>query len=98
MRQFVSACNEIPEVPLFGSSAFELVHEAHIETCLSCGAPTHQLAREDLTAELSPPPIDYAAEVDAPEIELATSEPHLPERSEVGLDPSQPQERRSDSH
>jgi len=47
------------------------------EVCPSCGAPTHQLAREDLTAELSPPPIEYAAEADAPEIELPPSEPPL---------------------
>jgi hypothetical protein len=48
------------------------------EVCPSCGAPTHQLAREDLTAELSPPPIDYAAEIDAPKVEGNPSEPPLP--------------------
>jgi hypothetical protein len=50
------------------------------EVCPSCGAPTHQLAREHLTAELSSPPIEYAAEFDNPEIEIPPSEPpsHLP--------------------
>jgi hypothetical protein len=47
------------------------------DACPSCGAPTHQLAREDLTAEASPPPIDYAAEKDAPGIKTAPSEPPL---------------------
>lgn len=47
------------------------------EVCPTCGAPTHQLARDDLTAELSPPPIEFAAEFDAPEIE-PTSQPPLP--------------------
>ena len=47
------------------------------EVCPSCGAPTHQLAQEDLTAESSPPPIEYAAETDAPEIENLPSEPPL---------------------
>ncbi|HKO57768.1 MAG TPA: replication-relaxation family protein [Thermoanaerobaculia bacterium] len=45
------------------------------EVCPSCGAPTHQLARDELTAELSSPPIEYAAEFDAPEIEEPPSEP-----------------------
>ncbi|HEX8255440.1 MAG TPA: replication-relaxation family protein [Thermoanaerobaculia bacterium] len=39
------------------------------EYCPSCGAPTHEIAREELTAEASPPPIDYAAEIDAPEVQ-----------------------------
>jgi len=39
------------------------------EVCPSCGAPTHQLAADDLTVEQSLPPIEYAAERNAPEIE-----------------------------
>jgi hypothetical protein len=45
------------------------------EACPSCGAPTHQLARDDLTAEASPPPIEHAAEIDAPDIEMDLSAP-----------------------
>lgn len=46
------------------------------EVCSSCGAPTHQLAREELTADASTPPIDYAAETDAPD--LQEPPPHHP--------------------
>jgi len=56
------------------------------EACPSCGAPTHQLAREELTAEASPPLIDYTAENDAPAVQPPL--PHhprsrLPERSRL---------------
>ncbi|HEX3069268.1 MAG TPA: replication-relaxation family protein [Thermoanaerobaculia bacterium] len=43
------------------------------EVCPSCGAPTHQLARDELTAEATPPPIEYAAEINAPNIETDLS-------------------------
>lgn len=75
-------------IPALPSSHHEAMDFAHCrlcqtrvpltaEVCPSCGAPTHQLAREDLTAELSPPPIEYPAEIDGPEIETSPSEPPL---------------------
>ena len=39
------------------------------ETCPTCGAPTHELRREDLSAELSEPPTRYAAELNHPDLE-----------------------------
>jgi hypothetical protein len=50
------------------------------EVCPSCGAPTHQLAREELTAEASPPPIEYATDIAAPDVHdgFSTPSPPLP--------------------
>lgn len=48
------------------------------EVCPSCGAPTHQIAREELTAEASAPPVAYAAEIDAPEVQDPPSSPPQP--------------------
>jgi hypothetical protein len=45
----------------------------HAEACPSCGAPTHQLAREELTAEAFFPLSDYTAETDAPDVQEAPS-------------------------
>ncbi|MBV9068995.1 MAG: replication-relaxation family protein [Acidobacteria bacterium] len=99
----LSAPTAVPALPPSHAGPMDFAHcrlcqtrvPLAAEVCPSCGAPTHQLARDDLTAELPPPPIDYAAEVDAPKVEPATSETNLPERSETGSDPSEPQERRS---
>ena len=48
------------------------------EVCPSCGAPTHQLARDELTAEASPPPIEYASDINAPDIQMDISQPPAP--------------------
>jgi ribosomal protein L40E len=45
------------------------------EACSSCGMPTHQLAAQDLTAEVFPPPIAYPAETAVPEVEEPPSAP-----------------------
>jgi hypothetical protein len=77
--------NAVPVLPPPTSATMDFTHcrlcqtrvPLRSEVCPSCGAPTHQLAREDLTAESSPPAIEYAAETDAPEIENLPSEPPL---------------------
>jgi hypothetical protein len=47
----------------------------HAAACPSCGTPTHELARADLTIEQSPARVEYAAEVEAPTVEMPPSEP-----------------------
>lgn len=73
----------VPVLPSFTSPPMDFTHcsfcrtrvPLDAEVCPSCGAPTHELAREELTAEASPPPMDYAAEFDTPDVETPPSSP-----------------------
>ena len=84
-RFMLAAPDAVPSLPALTPATMDFTHcrlcqtrvPMRAEVCPSCGAPTHQLARDDLTAELAPPPIEYAAELDAPEIETLPSEPPL---------------------
>jgi ribosomal protein L40E len=82
-RFMLTGPDAVPTLPALTPATMDFTHcrlcqtrvPLSAEACPSCGAPTHQLAREDLTAELSPPPIEYAAEANALEIEQPASEP-----------------------
>jgi len=73
----------IPALPTQTSETMDFTHcsfcqsrvPLNAEACPSCGAPTHQLAREELTAEASPPLIDYPTENDAPDVQEPPSSP-----------------------
>jgi hypothetical protein len=73
----------VPALPTLIAPAMDFTHCSFCrgrvpldsEACSSCGAPTHQLARHELTAEASASPIDYAAEIDAPEVQEPPSSP-----------------------
>jgi Replication-relaxation len=73
----------VPVLPSFTTSHMDFTHCAFChsrvpldaEACPSCGAPTHQLAREELTAEASSPLMDYTAENDAPDVQEPPSTP-----------------------
>ena len=82
----LAAPDAVPALPPLTRATMDFTHcrlcqnrvPLNAEVCPTCGAPTHQLARDDLTAELSPPSIEYAAEFDAPEIEPTSKPPSDP--------------------
>ena len=75
----------VPLLPSLPPTTMDFIHchfcqtrvPLSAEACPSCGAPTRQLAHDELTAELLSPLIEYAAEFDAPEMEEPSSEPPL---------------------
>lgn len=77
----LAAPDATPALPLLAPSTMDFTHcrlcqtrvPLSAEVCPSCGAPTHHLAREELTAEASPPPMEYTSETNAPEIETPPS-------------------------
>jgi hypothetical protein len=84
-RFTLAAPDGVPTLPILPPTTMDFTHcrlcqtrvPLSAEVCPACGAPTHQLARDDLTADLSPPPIEYAAEFDTPDVDELPSTPPL---------------------